>query len=132
MMRKVAFGIIFIIFCRPAVDAQDYNIYEMLFYAIANKEDYLFSLIFANEQIDVNFQSENYNNSSLLQVSCEFGNETAVKKLVENGADMEYRNKNLLNALQIAVYSGNYQTAELLQLIKPPAMPVRLEKAMPW
>jgi ankyrin repeat protein len=86
----------------------------MLFYAIANKDDYLFSFIFANEQVDANFQSEKYNGSSLLQVACEFGNEIAVKKLVENGADIEYRNRNQLNALQIAVYSGNYKLAELL------------------
>jgi ankyrin repeat protein len=115
MMRKAVFGIIFIIFCQPVINSQEnYNIYEMLFYAIANKDDRLFSLIIANEQIDVNFQSEKYNNSSLLQIACEFGNEMAVRKLIEDGADIEYRNKNSLTALQIAVYSGNYQTAELL------------------
>jgi ankyrin repeat protein len=115
MTRKIVFGIIFMVFFRPIINSQENNnIYEMLFYAIANNDDYLFSLIFANEQIDVNFQSEKYNDSSLLQISCEFGNEMAVRKLIENGADIEYRNKNLLTALQIAVYSENYQTAELL------------------
>jgi ankyrin repeat protein len=115
MVRKGVFLILFVVFCRPVIDAQKKNdIYEMLFYAIANKDDYLFSLIFANEQVDANFQSEKYNDSSLLQVACEFGNEIAVRKLIENGADIEYRNRNQLSALQIAVYSGNYQTAELL------------------
>jgi serine/threonine-protein phosphatase 6 regulatory ankyrin repeat subunit B len=115
MMKKVVWGIIFIIFCHPAVHSQeDDDIYEMLFYAISHKDDDLFARVLASEEIDIHFQAEKYNNSSLLQVASEFGNETAVRKLVESGAAIEYRNKNLLNALQIAVYSGNYQIAKLL------------------
>jgi ankyrin repeat protein len=90
------------------------DIYEMLFAVIALTENDLLQIMLANEEIDVNYQSPKYNDSTALQIASEFGNIVAIEKLIEQGADIELKNKNLYNALQIAVYSGNYAAAEIL------------------
>jgi ankyrin repeat protein len=100
------------------LNAQDnrnnYDVNEIFFYSIANGDHVLFMHILENENIDVNFQSQKYNDSTALQIAGEYGNMFAIMKLIEHGANIELRNKNLLNALQIAVYSENYLAAEYL------------------